>query len=514
MSRAFLQLQSAFHDPRARSNRIVEATIWSLILASIALIVADASLAPGSPARPLLGLVDRALLGLFALEYVLRVATYQPPDLLVFRRPRAARLRVHVTARVRFALRPMMLVDLITIAALVPQLRGLRALRLLRLLRTVKVFRYGNPFSGLLHAFERDRFLFALALSFLALQVLFGGGSLFLIERDLNPAIDTFGEGCWFAIVTITTVGFGDLTPLSTLGRVVTSVLMVGGMFTLALFAGIVGHSLLNAVLSVREEQFRMGSYYNHVVVCGYEEGMHLLIDTLVAEYDPDETKIVLIADLERPAEIPAELYWVRGDPTKESELDKVRIDRAAAVVVAGARRSSPQQADAVTLLTVFTIRSYLAKRASDAPRQNELYLVAEILDSENVEHARAAGADEVIETRRLGFSLLAHAIEHHGTADTLSQVVLRGESSLFAGALPEGLDSATYGEMTAALGLRAKGGLVIGVAHTETGDERVNPPEELRLEPGMHVLYLASERLLEPPKALRRTRPRRGESA
>lgn len=100
----------------------------------------------------------------------------------------------------------------------------------------------------------------------------------------------------------------------------------------------------------------------------------------------------------------------MQGDPTKESELNKVRIDRAAALVVAGARHVSPQQADAITLLTLFTIRSYLKAQRSAKRRFHPVYVVAEILDSENVDHARTAGADEVIETRRLGFSLLAHA--------------------------------------------------------------------------------------------------------
>ena len=203
---------------------------------------------------------------------------------------------------------------------------------------------------------------------------------------------------------------------------------------------------------------------------------------------------------MDRPAEIPAELYWVRGDPTKESDLDKVRIDRAAAVVVAGARRVSPQQADAVTLLILFTVRSYLSKRQPGSERQHELYLVAEILDSENVDHARSAGADEVIETRRLGFSMLAHAIGHHGTADTLSQVVLRGKASLYSGSMPSGNEGQKYGELRRGLGLREQGGLVIGVTDPDSGVEHVNPSDELVITSGMHVLYLASERLMESP--------------
>ncbi len=493
-------VRAAFHDPRARSYQVLAAVVWGLIVVSVAVFAIDFSLPAESEARHTLRVIDRGLLVLFAVEYVLRVATFLPADLLVFRRPPLGRARAHVVGRLRFMLHPMMVVDLVTVAAVVPQLRGLRALRLLRLLRTARVFRYGNPFTGLFHAFERDRLLFLMAFLFLVLEVGLGGGSLYLIERDHNPDIHSIFDGAWLALVTLTTVGFGDLTPITPLGRVITSILMVGGMFTLAMFAGIIGHSLLNAVLSVREEQFRMSTYANHIVVCGYEEGMVLLLDTLVAEHDPESTKIVLIADLDRPHEIPAELYWVRGDPTKESELDKVRLDRAAAVVVAGARHTSPQQADAVTLLTVFTIRSHLAKKRNTSQRQRPVYLVAEILDSENVEHARAAGADEVIETRRLGFSLLAHAIEHHGTADTLSQVVLRGESSLYVGVMPAGFEQRTYGEMTAGLDLRGRGGLVIGVTHGHSGAEHVNPPENFRLEPGMHLLYLAPERLLDTP--------------
>lgn len=498
VQRAFRAVQATFHDPESRAYDVVGGVVWTLIVASVGLLALESVLPTESPYRPLLRVADSALLTLFAVELVLRVATYEPGDLRVFQRPPLGRARIHVLGRVRYMLQPLQLVDLVTVLALVPGMRGLRALRLLRLLRTARVFRYGNPFSGLFHAFERDRLLFGLGLSFLLVQVALGGISLYLIERKSNPGLESVGDAAWYALVTITTVGFGDITPVTALGRVVTGVLMVGGMLTLAMFAGIVGHSLLHAVLSVREEQFRMGSYVNHLVVCGYEQGMHLLLDTLLVEHDPEKTKIVVFADIERPPEIPPELYWIRGDPTKESELDKVRVGRAAAVIVAGARRISPQQADAVTLLTLFTIRSYLKKRRAAGQRRKPVYVVAEILDSENVEHARAAGADEVIETRRLGFSLLAHSIEHHGTADTLSQVVLRGQNTLFVGALPEGLAPTTYGEMVKTLDLRRSGGLVIGVTNTKTGEDHVNPADGFVVDERMKVLYLATEHLLE----------------
>jgi voltage-gated potassium channel len=226
---------------------------------------------------------------------------------------------------------------------------------------------------------------------------------------------------------------------------------------------------------------------------------MHLLLEALLHEHDVDQNKIVVFADLERPPDVPPELFWIRGDATKESELDKVRIGRASAVLVAGARLLSPQQADAVTLLTLFTIRSYLKKQRATARRHLPVYVVAEILDSENVEHARAAGADEVIETRRIGFSLLAHSIAHHGTADTLSEVVLSGENTLFVGEISKDLGVRTFGELTEGLDLRRRGGIVLGVTNSQTGEDHVNPPDDLRLNSHMKVLYLAPNQILEP---------------
>ncbi len=498
MKRLSVFLQAAFHDRDSRAYSVVGAVVWTLIVASLGLLATEYLVGEDSALRPALTIADRTLLFVFAIEYVLRVVSYVPSDVQIFKRPPLGRMRVHVVGRLRYMVHPLMLVDLVTILALVPELRSLRVLRLLRLLRTGDVFRYGNPFSGLSHAFERDRLLFALAFGFLMVQVIFGGVILFLVESRTNPDIVSLGDAAWYALVTITTVGYGDVTPVTTLGRAVSGVLMIGGMFSLALFAGIVSHSLLHAVLSVREEQFRMGNHANHIVVCGYEEGMGLLLDTLVSEYDPEKSKVVVFADSERPANVPPELYWIRGDSTKESELDKVRIGRAAAVLVAGARGVSAQQADAITLLTLFTIRSYLRKQRSASRRRKPVYVVAEILDSENVEHARSAGADEVIETRRLGFSLLAHSIQYHGTADTLGEVVLGRQSTLFVGSIPSDKGIANYGEMVRALDLRAQGGLVIGVTNSKTGKDYVNPSDDLVLNENMKVIYLAKEQILE----------------
>ncbi len=501
MSKLIGRIHAAFHEPDTPIYRLVQGTVWALIVLSIALLVVEAFITAESPFEPILQAVDRVILTIFALEITLRIASFRPPALEVFLRPPFGRLRAHIMARLGFAVRPMMLVDIIAVLALFPELRGLRALRLLRLLRTSRVFRYRNPFAIVLQALEENGLLFAFAFSVLGLTTVLGGVSIYLIESRTNPDLKSLTDGVWWALVTVTTVGYGDITPVTLLGRIMGGVMMVGGMFTLALFAGIVGSSLVSGMLSIREEQFRMSDYVNHVVVCGYDRSSLLLVGALKQTLNLDETRVVFFDDQERPRALPPEFFWVQGDPTKESELGKVRLTHASAVIVSGARDRSPQAADATTILTVFTIRSYLKRESAVMDtRRCPLYLVAEILDAENVDHARTAGADEVIETRRIGTAMIAHAVAWHGTAATMSRVLLSGAHNVYIGRPPaDQAGPVLFGELLLKLQLSKVGGLVIGV-RTPSGEEVINPPKGMTLEPGSLLIYLAEKPLLDPP--------------
>lgn len=494
-------IHAAFHERETRLYRVVASTVWALILISIGFLVAEAILPDGNPALPVLATIDRFVLAIFALEIALRVGSYRPPSLKVFKRPPLGRLREHVKARLGYLIRPLTLVDILAVLALFPELRGLRALRLLRLLRTTRVFRYRNPFAIVIQALEENGLLFAFAFSVLGTITLLGGVSMYLIEVKSNPDIVSVFDGIWWALVTVTTVGFGDITPVTGLGRIIGAVLMTGGMFTLALFAGIVGSSLVNAMLSIREEQFRMSDYVNHVVVCGFDESTPLLLNALERELDLNETRVVLMDRHERPRKLPPDFFWVQGDPTKESELDKVRLTHAAAVIVTGERETTPQVADARTILTTFTIRSYLGRRGKSIRRRKEpLYIVAEILDAENVDHAKSAGADEVIETRKIGYSMIAHAVGFHGTASMMSGVLIEGANNVYMGRIPgDPQQPVVFGELLVEMKLSKRGGLVIGV-RTPSDKDVINPSKSYKVRPGSKLIYLAKEPLLEAP--------------
>ncbi|MEQ9495597.1 MAG: ion channel [Deltaproteobacteria bacterium] len=490
-------LYASQHRPETRVHRVTQGIVWAFIGVSIALVAAELMFEVPARLHTWFYWVDRATLVVFGIDLVLMVGTYRPPELDVFNGSPLWRLRRHVIDRVRFLFRPLVMIDVITLLALVPALRALRVLRLLKLLNGVQFFRYSNPILGVFRSFAENKLLYQGTLGLLGVVVIAAGGSIYLLEVGQNDSIKTLQDGIWWALVTVTTVGFGDIAPKSPEGRIVASVLMVCGMFTLALFAGIVSSTMLEIMMRLREEQFRMTTHTNHVVVCGYDAGSRMLLESILEEkIVQSDREVIIFAPYERPPDLPDEFTWIRGDPTKESELEKVKVAHANAVIVVGQRSKSIGEADATTILTLFTLRSYAAKTRLEERRKKPIYIVAEILDAENVAHAYAAGANEVIETTRLGFSLMAHALTAHGSGEVLGSVASASAASVYVGVTPIE-PGAKYGDVAQRV-RREHGVTVIGVRDMETGALVLSPTDDTALSPGQAIVYLANQPVLE----------------
>jgi voltage-gated potassium channel len=226
------------------TSRVVHGGLVGLVCASVVSVVLQT--VPGMASRyDLLFLAVEALaVAAFTLEYVLRVwcAPDQTPyaDLTPWR------------ARLRFILTPSALVDLCSIlpfylAFFLPA--DLRVLVLLRLLRFFKLARYSAGMRSLIAALEAERkALFASAVVLLGL-VLIAAAAMHLVEHEAQP--DKFGsipDAMWWAVVTLTTVGYGDVVPVTLAGRIVAGFTMLAGLMMLALPIGIVANAFAEEI--------------------------------------------------------------------------------------------------------------------------------------------------------------------------------------------------------------------------------------------------------------------------
>lgn len=182
---------------------------------------------------------------IFTIEYILRLWT-APEDPLV---PEGGAF----LSRMRYALKPLMVIDFLAFAPayvtfFVPFI-DLRFLRLVRLLRLLKIARYSPALSTLGHVIKEERRALIGTLLLLLCATVFAAASMHAVEGEVQPqAFGTIPDSMWWAISTLTTVGYGDVVPVTAIGRVVAGLTMIVGLGLFALPVGIVATGFVSNI--------------------------------------------------------------------------------------------------------------------------------------------------------------------------------------------------------------------------------------------------------------------------
>ncbi|NHN41145.1 potassium channel protein [Halorubellus sp. JP-L1] len=213
--------------------------------------------------------------------------------------------------------------------------------------------------------------------------------------REEFPRVETLADAFYFTVVTASTVGYGDITPDSTIGELFAlSVLAVGvTSFTAALgalFAPLLEARFATALGRMNDSELEL--LEDHVVVLGYGD----LTEPILTELADLDVDFVVVAkpDNESIAELKERAVpLVVADPSDEEPLHRVHLDRARAVVAA----TNNDANDALSILTARELR----------PDAN---IVAAATDRENVDKLKRAGANTVISPAQIGGHLLVES--------------------------------------------------------------------------------------------------------
>lgn len=227
-----LRLYTIIFEADTRAGRAFDLALIAMILTSVAVVVLDSMAAVHQPhGRWLKGLEWFFTLA-FTVEYIARLACVRHPW--------------------RYARSFFGIIDLLAIlptylAVLVPGLHSLidvRLLRLLRLFRLLRLTAYVSEFGALYQALRNSRRKIAVFLAFVLLVTTIMGTLMYVVEGP-EHGFDSIPVGVYWAITTMTTVGFGDVTPKTDLGRFIASLMMLMGWGTLAVPTGIVSAELV-----------------------------------------------------------------------------------------------------------------------------------------------------------------------------------------------------------------------------------------------------------------------------
>jgi voltage-gated potassium channel len=187
-----------------------------------------------------------------------------------------------INAKLAFIFSPMSIIDLL---AILPYYRPLRILRILMLFRLFKILRYTNSIKQFKYVFIEKKFEFITLAIIFSMAVVFGSTVLFIYEgAGINPNIHTYFDAVYWSVITISTVGFGDISPVTVEGRVATLFLVVGGMGVIAFVTSIVTTSLSQKIVVLKEEKVRneAGSLKDFVIICGFGQMGKVLADEFV----------------------------------------------------------------------------------------------------------------------------------------------------------------------------------------------------------------------------------------
>lgn len=222
-----LQVYTVIFEADTRAGKLFDLVLIAMILASVAVVIMDSMAGLHEKYSAVFRVLEWVFTAAFTAEYIARLMCVRSPG--------------------RYARSGFGIIDLLALlptylAIFVPGLYALidvRVLRLLRIFRILKLTEYVAEYGALSQALAASRRKIMVFMSFVMLVVIVMGTLMYVVEGP-GHGFTSIPVGIYWAITTMTTVGFGDITPHTDVGRIIASAMMLLGWGTLAVPTGIV----------------------------------------------------------------------------------------------------------------------------------------------------------------------------------------------------------------------------------------------------------------------------------
>ena len=215
-------------------GKLFDIVLLVVIVMSIAMVMLESVESVRKNNRELLKILEWVITIIFTIEYILRIVIINKPWRYIFS-----------------------FYGIIDFLSVIPSYLGLvivgshslviiRVLRLLRVFRILKLTRYTQAGSSLAHALWNSRAKISVFIFFVSIIVILVGTLMYLVEGDAG-GFTSIPRSIYWAIVTLTTVGYGDISPITPLGQFLASVLMIIGYAIIAVPTGIVTAEMIKS---------------------------------------------------------------------------------------------------------------------------------------------------------------------------------------------------------------------------------------------------------------------------
>ena len=281
-------------------------------------------------------------------------------------------------------------------------------------------------------------------------------------------------------IITVSTVGFKEVQPLSVEGRIFTAFLIIFSFGIFAYTVSYITRYIVNGDLQNYFKNYKVDAYIDrisdHVIVCGYGRNGAQAVKTLLA-YGKE---VVIIENdddiLTRLKE--ANLLYIKGDATVEKTLVRAGITRAKAIIT-----TLPN--DAANVFVVLTARELASS----------IQIISRASEDSSEKKLRIAGSNNVIMPDRVGGAHMGSLVVTPDVYEFLDHISVMGSNEVNLEEIPyKNIPSQFHGKKLSELDNSYDSGcLIIGYRNPE-GDYKVNPDPQLEIIPGCKIFVLGTQ--------------------
>ena len=316
------------------------------------------------------------------------------------------------------------------------------------------------------------RAITGIGLAVALLALVFAGGTVGYTLVEGWPVWDAF----YMTVITVTTVGYREIHPMSRAGEVFTAALLLVGvgtaLYTFTLAATIVVEGGWRARMAARRIIRMIDHLDHHFILCGYGR-----IGRVIAEeFRQQGIPFVVVdrdADLVRGV-IEAGMLGVEGDASRQEILERVGIGRARGMVAAVGT-------DAENVYAILTAREL-------APR---LFIVGRAESEDSERKLRRAGADRVISPYQIGGQQMAQTALRPAVVDFVKLATAAGSLELAMEQVKIGAGSVLAGRSLVEANLRQRFSVIVVGIQRSGGRIEFNPPPEAVMQPGDDIVVL-----------------------
>ncbi len=302
-------------------------------------------------------------------------------------------------------------------------------------------------------------------------------------------------DSLWWSVVTMTTVGYGDISPVSAGGRLVGVVLMVFGIGLLGMFTATMATIFI-------ENRFLEGKgvkpvkVKQHLLICGWSYKAERIVVELRADRKAEKSPIVVISEFhEKPVLDDNNLYFVNGVVTKDT-LARANSQHAFAAIILADEQVEHHVRDAKTILDTLTIKTI----------SPSLYACVELVDRSNMEHAKRARADEIIVTGELSTNLLVQAALDHGVTRVITELLTNHiGNDIFKISPPQSLVGKSFLDVLTTL-KRDYNLIALAIEQMSEGQFLANPSNSCIITEADKIVVIGTERLNDAQPTTRKT--------